>query len=249
MVHCKFLISGEFCLGKKLSATVFYLEMQKLKYFQEGCAVKSTATYHRFEKKWIITNCKFLVDFVLEKSSMMMKLRTPKYKGFITMGYCTTFMRMVQQCVWKLLCGKKVCTQIPLTQIQIPFLIKWKTLHEFITNDIIPTPQEKIDNHVQVSYNVCTNLLYNAHFNLNPYRHINWWLCNDSLLLRVCMMILKYHYHNTRSSLWQSGCHYTNMTSLWVCQHDCLPRVSIVTRGRSPRVIMLTRFENSLSDD
>ena len=22
------------------------------------------------------------------------------------------------------------------------------------------------------------------------------------------------------------------MTSLWVCQHDCLPRVSIVTRGR-----------------
>ena len=31
------------------------------------------------------------------------------------------------------------------------------------------------------------------------------------------------------------------MTSLWICQHDCLPRVSIVTRGRSPRVTMLTR--------
>ena len=35
--------------------------------------------------------------------------------------------------------------------------------------------------------------------------------------------------------------YYTNMTSLWGCQHGFLPQISFVTRGRSPKVTMLTR--------
>ena len=36
--------------------------------------------------------------------------------------------------------------------------------------------------------------------------------------------------------------HYTNITSLWVCQHGCLPRSEHChPRGRIPRVTMLTR--------
>ena len=37
----------------------------------------------------------------------------------------------------------------------------------------------------------------------------------------------------------------TNMTSLWDCQHDSLPLVSIVTLGLRPRVPMLTRGRQS----
>ena len=37
----------------------------------------------------------------------------------------------------------------------------------------------------------------------------------------------------------------TNMTCLWVCQHDSLPLVSIVTLGLRPRVTMLTRGRQS----
>ena len=35
--------------------------------------------------------------------------------------------------------------------------------------------------------------------------------------------------------------YYTNMTSLWGCQHDCLPRVSDVTLGLRPGVTILTK--------
>ena len=68
------------------------------------------------------------------------------------------------------------------------------------------------------------------------------------------MLLIHYIYMIVRGSDSGSACslpylcirtlkvlYYTNMTSLWGCQHDCFPRVSIVTQGRSPRLTMLTR--------
>ena len=45
--------------------------------------------------------------------------------------------------------------------------------------------------------------------------------------------------------LFVSTQYYTNMTSLLGCQHDCLPRVSIVTRGLRLRVTVLSRGRQS----
>ena len=43
-------------------------------------------------------------------------------------------------------------------------------------------------------------------------------------------------------------CYYTNMTSLWGCQHDCLRRVSIVTLGLRPRVTGRYSYYTSRED-